>query len=79
LSLIQAIEDARERLHISKEELATRTGKRRESVSRLLNAEAANPTLDTVSELLAALGVTADVTLRKSADGEAPITVHTDL
>ena len=79
LELIQAIEAARKKLHISKEELATRMNKRREAVSRLLTADDANPTLDTITELLVALGITAEITLRKAVDGEAPIKVVTAL
>ena len=79
LELIQAIEAAREKLHVSKEELAMRMNKRREAVSRVLTADDANPTLDTITELLAALGITAEITLRKAAEGEAPIKVATAL
>src|SRR5438067_12648136 len=46
LELIQAIEATREKLHVSKEELAARMNKRREAVSRVLTADDANPTLD---------------------------------
>jgi transcriptional regulator with XRE-family HTH domain len=79
LELIQAIEAAREKLQISKEELATRMNKRREAVSRVLTADDANPTLDTITELLTALGITAEITLRKAVDGETPIKVVTAL
>jgi transcriptional regulator with XRE-family HTH domain len=75
IDLIRALDEAREQLHISKEELATRTGKRRESVSRLLNTEEANPTLDTITGLVSALGLTADITLRRAENDEAPIKV----
>src|SRR5947207_15927276 len=37
LDLVRALDEAREQLHVSKEELAARTGRRRESVSRLFN------------------------------------------
>ena len=75
LNLLHAIEDVRTQLHVSKEELASRMGKRREAVSRLLTTEEANPTLDTITELLSALGVTADITLRKAEEGETPLRV----
>jgi transcriptional regulator with XRE-family HTH domain len=75
LALLQAIDDVREQMHITKEELAARMGKRREAVSRILDAEDANPTLGTITEVLDALGITADITLRKATDGEAPIRV----
>lgn len=75
LDLVRALDDARARLHISKEELAARMGKRRESLSRLLNADDANPTLDTLTELVAALGLTAEITLRRADRDEAPLKV----
>jgi len=75
--LMQAIEQIRSKQHISKEELATQMGKKREAVSRLLTVQNANPTLATVVELLSALKLTADITLRRSKDGEAPINVTT--
>lgn len=79
LEFIQAIEEAREKLQISKEELATRMGRHREAVSRVLTTADANPTLDTITELLTALGLTADITLRRTSGGEAPIKVSSAL
>ena len=75
LDLVRALDEAREQLHVSKEELAARTGRRRESVSRLFNASGANPTLDTITELVAALGLTAEITLRRAEKGEVPLKV----
>ena len=75
LRLLRAIDEYRESLHISKDELARRMGRHRESISRTLTAQDANPTLDTITELLTALGVTAEITLRKAREGEAPIEV----
>lgn len=75
IELLQALDQAREQLHISKEELASRMGKKRESVSRLLNDEGANPTLETLTELLSALGITAEITLRAAKGDEQPINV----
>jgi DNA-binding phage protein len=76
--LMQAIELIRSKQHISKEELATQMGKKREAISRLLTAHDANPTLATVVELLSALKLTADITLRRSKEGESSINVNTD-
>lgn len=73
--LLQRLEEAREQVHISKEELATRMGKHREVGSRLLQAPDANPTLETLVELLMALGITADITLRLATGGEGPLKV----
>jgi transcriptional regulator with XRE-family HTH domain len=79
LALLQALDEAREQLHISKEELAHRMGRRREAVSRLLNADDANPTLGTITGLLTALGLTAEIKLRRAAEDDAPIEVATAL
>ena len=38
-----------------------------------------NPTLDTMIELLSALHITADITLREAKEGESPIRVVTEL
>ena len=51
-------------------------GRKRESVSRLLNAGDANPTLDTITELLSALGITADIRLRRATENEHPIHIE---
>lgn len=79
MSLLQAIEHAREEMHVTKEELAARMGKHREAVSRTLTAEDANPTLETLASLLSALGITAEIILRKSQTDEAPIKVSTQI
>jgi transcriptional regulator with XRE-family HTH domain len=76
LALLAALEQVRESLHISKEELATRMGRKRESVSRLLTAEEANPTLETLTQLLSALGIVADIKIRRAAEGEQPIHIE---
>lgn len=75
LQLIEAIDTLRERAHISTEELARRMGRTRPSVSRLFNAVQANPTLDTLIDLLTALGITADVNLRPSHEGDKALNV----
>ncbi len=79
LELMQAIDMVRKQLHLSQEQLATRMGKKRESVSRLLSADDINPTLNTLIELLSALNLTADITLRQTREGEGPIKVATEL
>lgn len=75
LELLHAIDMARKHQHMSQEELATRMGKKRESVSRLLSTDDINPTLNTLIELLSALNLTADITLRPTREGEGPIKV----
>src|SRR5437762_11319318 len=77
--LIQAIEEIRVARHISKEALAQQMGRKRETLSRLLNDADSNPTLNTLIDLLSALRITADITLRQPKEGEEPIKVTTEL
>src|SRR6266566_9888962 len=79
LELMHAIDGIRKQLGMSQEQLATRMGKKREAVSRLLSADNINPTLDTLIELLSALNLTADITLRQTREGEGPIKVVTKI
>jgi len=64
---------------MQQEQLATRMGKKRETVARLLSADEINPTLNTLIELLSALNLTADITLRQAKEGEGPIKVAVEL
>ncbi|HEY7356561.1 MAG TPA: helix-turn-helix transcriptional regulator, partial [Ktedonobacterales bacterium] len=73
LALLQTLDEARRSLHVTQEQLAERMGKRREVIARLLSSPDANPTLDTLTELLSALGLKAEVTLRPAAPEEARI------
>jgi transcriptional regulator with XRE-family HTH domain len=79
LELMHAIDAVRKQQQISQETLAARMGKKRESVARLLSSDEANPTLETIVELLSALNLTADITLRHTREGEGPIKVAMDL
>ena len=79
LELMHAIDDIRKQLDMSQEQLAKRMGKKREAVSRLLSADDINPTLNTLIELLSALNLTADITLRQTREGEGPIKVATEI
>lgn len=74
-ALLQRLEEIRKQQHMTKEELAIRMGKHREAVSRLLNASDANTTLETLMDLLLALGITAEITLRPAIEGEEPIKI----
>jgi transcriptional regulator with XRE-family HTH domain len=77
LNLLRAIDAMREHLHISKEQLAVRMNKPRPSISRILNDDEANPTLDTITEMLEALEVTAEVKLRRrTSTDESPLRVE---
>ena len=75
LELMQAIDAVRKEQNLSQEELASRMGKKREALSRLFSADDINPTLETIIELLSALDLTADITLRHRREGEGPIKV----
>jgi transcriptional regulator with XRE-family HTH domain len=79
LELMRALDEIRKQQKITKEALAAQMGKKREAVSRLFTADEINPTLDTLLELLSALKVTADITLRRSTEGEGPLKVVTEL
>ncbi len=79
LELMHAIDDIRRQLDLSQEQLAARMGKKREAVTRLLSADDINPTLNTIIELLSALNLTADITLRQTREGEGPIRVATKI
>ena len=79
LELMRAIDTARKHLQMTQEQLAERMGKKREAVSRLLSADDVNPTLNTIIELLSALNLTADITIRQAEEGEGPINVAMEL
>ena len=79
LELLRAIDAARKQLQMTQEQLAERMGRKREAVSRLLSADDANPTLNTIVELLSALNLTADITIRQAEKGEGPISVAMEL
>ena len=79
VQLMRALDEIRKIEKLTKEELAERMGRKREVISRLLTGSEANPTLDTFIEMLSALGVTADITLRFSKEGEEPFKIVTAL
>lgn len=78
LELMHAIDSIRKQQHMSQETLAELMGRKREAISRLFSADDSNPTLETLIELLSALNVTADITLRQAREGEGPIKVRTE-
>ena len=79
LELMHAIDMMRKQQHMSQEQLAARMGKKREAISRLFSADDINPTLNTLIELLSALNLTADITIRPAEEGEEPIKVAVEL
>lgn len=56
-SVVNAIDDAREAAGMSKAELARAIQKEPTTIRRLLSSEGANPTLGTLAEVAAALGL----------------------
>jgi transcriptional regulator with XRE-family HTH domain len=75
MELMRALDEARKQQHMTQEQLAGLTGKKREAISRLFTSEGPNPTLETIIEFLSALNLTADITLRPSKEGEGPLKV----
>jgi transcriptional regulator with XRE-family HTH domain len=79
LEFLHAIDNIRKQQDMSQETLAALMGKKREAISRLFSADDSNPTLNTLIELLSALKLTADITLRQTKEGEGPIKVEYDV
>ena len=75
MELMRLLDEVRKAQHLTHEELAERIGRKREAISRLFSADDINPTIGTLIELLAALDLTADITLRHTREGEGPIKV----
>jgi transcriptional regulator with XRE-family HTH domain len=75
IALLQVLEQARKTLNISEKELAERMGVQRPTVTRLFNASHPNPTLDTIADILRALGLQAEVkiSLAPPEDTSMPI------
>ena len=71
IALLQLLEQARKTLSISEKELAERMGVQRSTVTRLFNASHPNPTLDTISDILRALGLQAEIKI-SPASSEKP-------
>ena len=61
IALLQVLEEARKALNVSEKELAERMGVQRPTVTRLFNAAHPNPTLDTIADILRALGLQAEI------------------
>jgi transcriptional regulator with XRE-family HTH domain len=79
LELMQALDTICKQQHMSQEQLAARIGKKREAISRLFSVDDINPTFNTLIELLSALNLTADITIRQAEEGEEPIKVAVEL
>ena len=79
IALLDALEQIREHLRISKTDLAKRLGRTRPSLSRLLTDPGANPTLQTIADICSVLGIRAKIQLCKSSPRRPVITVETRL
>jgi transcriptional regulator with XRE-family HTH domain len=75
IALLQVLEQARKVLNISEKELAERMGVQRTTVTRLFNACHPNPTLDTITEILRALGLQAEITISPASPEEAAMPI----
>jgi len=75
IALLQVLEQARRALNISEKELAERMGVQRPTVTRLFNAAHPNPTLDTISAILRALGLQAEIKISPASPEDAPIPI----
>ena len=75
MELMRLLDEVRKQQNLTQEELAERIGRKREAISRLFSADDVNPTIGTLIELLAALDLTADITLRHTREGEGPMKV----
>ena len=75
MELMRLLDEVRKAQHLTHEELAERIGRKREAISRLFSSDDINPTIGTLIELLAALDLTADITLRHTREGEGPMKV----
>jgi DNA-binding phage protein len=72
-ALVNALDDQRQALGLSKTELARAVGRSPESIRRLLTVEDPNPTLTTFVELAAAVGLS--VALVPAADAKESASV----
>src|SRR5215831_18600758 len=75
IALLQVLEEARKALNISEKELAERMGVQRPTVTRLFNAAHPNPTLDTIADILRALGLQAEIKISAASPEDAPIPI----
>jgi DNA-binding phage protein len=79
--VLQVIELVRERENIPKAEIARRMERKPEAISRLLRGQGANPTLDTLVDLIDAIGLELDIRIKrqpaKRNDSYSPLKIQT--
>lgn len=79
IALLQVLEQARKALNVSEKELAERMGIQRSAVTRLFNASHPNPTLDTISDILRALGLQAEIKVSPASPETAAVPIKAEL
>lgn len=75
IALLQVLEQARKALNVSEKELAERMGIQRSTVTRLFNASHPNPRLETISDILRALGLQAEIKISLASPEDAPVPI----
>ena len=75
IALLQVLEEARKSLNVSEKELAERMGIQRSTITRLFNSEHPNPTLNTITDILRALGLQAEVKISPASPEDASIPI----
>ena len=75
IALLQVLEEARKSLNVSEKELAERMGVQRPTVTRLFNASHPNPTLDTITDILRALGLRAEIKISPASPEDVAIPI----
>lgn len=63
--VLRVIEEVREWENIPKAEIARRMDRKPEAISRLLRGEGSNPTLDTLIDLVDAVGLELDIRIKR--------------
>jgi transcriptional regulator with XRE-family HTH domain len=76
--LLNALDQARRAVGVSKAEVARRVGSKRSVVSRLLSGRGANPKVETIADIADALGVYLDIRVKPQPRSKrhATIEVH---
>jgi DNA-binding phage protein len=78
--VLHVLESVREDEKVAKAEVARRMDRKPEAVSRLLRGEGSNPTLDTLVDLVDALGLELDIRIKRqpkrAKPAYSPLKVH---
>ncbi len=75
VALLQVLEQARKVLNVSEKELAERMGVQRTTVTRLFNSSHPNPTMDTISNILRALGLQAEIKISPASPEDTAVPI----